>query len=121
APTYFLYTAPLAVIAGVAATDAAASIEGSTRTAWAMLLLLFAVITINRSYVSWIGIEHMPVRLDAGLELPNAHLNVGEDSALEYRALISLIRSKLGSGRLIAGPDCPEVYFLAGRVNPAGH
>src|SRR5262249_11932955 len=34
--------------------------------------------------------------------------------------VMQLVRSHLGEGRLVAGPDCPEVYFLAGRFSQRG-
>src|SRR6185436_7338727 len=51
---------------------------------------------------------------------PRAHLNVPEDQTATYRRLVSLIDAHGKDGELLAGPDCPEVYFLAGRLNPFG-
>lgn len=32
--------------------------------------------------------------------------------------MIALVQSKATNGQLYAGPDCPEIYFLAGMPNP---
>ena len=37
-----------------------------------------------------------------------------------YRRVISLVNEKLGSGLLLAGPDCPEVYFFENRFSMSG-
>jgi hypothetical protein len=35
-----------------------------------------------------------------------------------YRELVDVVRRDSPGGRIVAGPDCPEVYFLSGRDNP---
>jgi hypothetical protein len=37
-----------------------------------------------------------------------------------YRRVVTLIDWHAGGGDLVAGPDCPEMYFLTGRVNRSG-
>ena len=37
-----------------------------------------------------------------------------------YHRLVNIILRHLGNGQLVAGPDCPEVYFLSAVVNPSG-
>jgi hypothetical protein len=37
-----------------------------------------------------------------------------------YRRLVATIGRHLGAGGLVAGPDSPEVYFLAGRAAQDG-
>jgi hypothetical protein len=58
---------------------------------------------------------------DTELNLPRAHLKVGSYDVEVYRNLSSTILRRLHpGGQLIAGPDCPQVYFLLGLVNPSG-
>jgi hypothetical protein len=120
APVYFCYVAPLAVIAAVAALDALPAIRWSAILPWAALLLIFAALSPNRSYLGWLGAEHSPIRFDEPLNLSRAHLNVGVERARAYRNLVASIRAHLHGGQLIAAPDCPEVYFLSGLTNPSG-
>jgi hypothetical protein len=122
APVYFSYVAPLAVVAAVAAASAESRLERRTLLPWAAMLLLFAVVSSNRAYIESLGAFHAPRRFDSALDLPRAHLKLGRSEAQEYRRLVLSIdfRLRAGGGPLIAGPDCPEVYFLAGQINPSG-
>jgi hypothetical protein len=45
---------------------------------------------------------------------------VGAGEAAVYRQVVALVASHLHGGQLVAGPDCPEVYFLTGQFSPAG-
>ncbi len=121
APIYFCYVAPLAVVAAVAAAGAGADCRSrQAMVPWAVLLLLFAVLSANRAYIESLGVYHSPRRFDAPLNLKRAHLNVSRDDARVYRRLVASILSRPHGGQLIAGPDCPEVFFLSGLVNPSG-
>ena len=131
-PVYFLYTTPLAVIAAIAAVDAQRVVRRETILPWAVLLLMFALVSANRGYIGGlVGVppvvpeevfawSHLPSRLNAPLNLPRAHLDVGAEDARVYQQLVSSIGEHLHGGQLLAAPDCPEVYFLAGLPNPSG-
>jgi hypothetical protein len=75
---------------------------------------------MNRGYIYNLGRFHVPQKLDAELHLPKATLRVSEEDARLYQRVIRLVSTHLGEGSLVAGPDCPEIYFLAGRVNASG-
>jgi len=120
APIYFCYVAPLAIVAGVAAADLCSPQRRVALESWSSQFLLFAVVTLNRGYIYNLGQAHAPQALNVNLDLPRAHLRVSADAAVGYRRLVALIAQHAGDGPLIAGPDCPEVYFLTGRVNPSG-
>jgi hypothetical protein len=40
--------------------------------------------------------------------------------AERYQRLMASVDAHLQGRALVAGPDCPEVYFLAGQINPTG-
>jgi hypothetical protein len=120
APIYFCYVAPLAIVAAAGAADLCSPQRRLALGAWGSQLLIFAVVTMNRGYVYNLGQGHAPQALSANLDLPRAHLRVSADDALTYRRLVALIDRHAGDGHLIAGPDCPEVYFLTGRFNTSG-
>ncbi len=120
APIYFSYVTPLAVIAAVAAARTSAAAPRWTLLPWGVMLLSFAILSTNRTYVESLGVKHEPRRFDAKLNLPRAHLRVGGGDAFVYRGLVAGILSHLQVGPLVAGPDCPEVYFLTGLPNPTG-
>jgi hypothetical protein len=121
APIYFCYITPLAVIAGVAL---AGSMPGSRQLlgrAAAVVLLMFALFSMNRGYIYNLGFEHdASYALNVPLNFDRARLDVSAADAVTYRRVMDLIAAHLDGGALVAGPDCPEVYFLAGQFNPAG-
>ena len=120
APIYFSYTTPLIVIAGVAAASTAGCPRPRAALPMAALLLAFAVLITNRGNIHSLGRFNEPDRRDSDLGLPRAHLRVSAGEAGVYRQLMATLTRQYRSGQLIAGPDCPEVYFLAGLQNPSG-
>jgi len=119
-PAYFCYVTPLAVIAGVAVVAGGGWIQRPGLAPWVALVLFFAVGSLHRGYVYVVGLRPEPQQLDVPLELDRAHLYVSARQAIEYRRVTSLVVQHLQGGDLLAGPDCPEVYFLAGRFSPSG-
>ena len=120
APIYFCYVAPLAVIAAVVTAHAESSLRRGTLLPWAVMLLLFAVASANRGYLDSLGVNHAPRQFDTPLRLSRASLKVSAGDARAYRWLMFVVRPHLQGGQLVAGPDCPQVYFLAERTNPSG-
>jgi len=120
APIYFSYTTPLVVIAGVAAADAAGCLQPRLALPMAALLLTFAILITNRGNIHSLGRFNEPDNSDTQLGLRRAHLRVSSGEAGVYRQLLATIARQYHSGQLIAGPDCPEVYFLAGLQSPSG-
>ena len=120
APPYFCYVMPLAVVAAIAAADAVGWIRRPGILPWTVLLLAFALLSMNRGSPATIGVQHLVAQQDVPLKLPRAHLTVRPDHAAAYRRLVALMDAHLRTQSLLAGPDCPEVYFLAGRLNPSG-
>jgi hypothetical protein len=45
-------------------------------------------------------------------------INVPRDEAAQYDEVIHFVTTVSGGGPIIASPDCPEIYFLAGLRNP---
>jgi hypothetical protein len=120
APIYFSYTTPLVVAAAVAAVDASPRLPTRAMLPWATLLVLFAVLITNRGDLYSLGQASAPVRLNVRLRLPRAHLRVGSVDAYVYRQLMMTLGERYHGGGLVAGPDCPEVYFLTGLQSPSG-
>ena len=120
APIYFLYVAPVALIAGIAAVRSMPAGHRLGDGPAAAAVLLFALLSLNRGYVWNVGAEHEVHRLDAPLELPRAHLKVADDEAAIFNTLVPLVMQHLGDRGLVAGPDTPDVYFLTGQFSPSG-
>jgi hypothetical protein len=120
APIYFCYVTPLAVVSAVALAGNAGVATRPALPAAAVLLLVFALASMNRGYVYNLGVVHEVMAPTVPLELERASLHVGRPDAVMYQRLMKLIASRLGDGQLVAGPDSPEVYFLTGRFSPSG-
>lgn len=120
APVYFLYVAPLALLAGVVAFRAMQAPPRLGDGPAIVLALLFALVCMNREYVWNVGSFHRVYDLNAPLALPRATLHVVDFEADVYRRVVPLVRQRLGPGILMAGPDTPEIYFLAGRFSTSG-
>lgn len=119
APIYFCYVAPLAVVAGVALAGHNAALLRPAVPVSAVVLLTFALVSMNRGYVYNLGAAHQPLAIDTPLDVERASLRVSRADAVSYRRVAELISSHIGEGQLVAGPDAPEVYFFAGRFSPS--
>jgi hypothetical protein len=120
APIYFCYAAPLAVVAGVALAGHTRALSRPVVGAAAVVMLAFALVSMNRGYVYNLGMVHQPSTYTTPLALERAHLYVSREDAVSYRRVMRLINRHIGNGKLVAGPDAPEVYFLAGRFSQSG-
>lgn len=117
---YFCYAAPLAVIAGAACARYFSNLRNPALLVWCASLAVFAVLTMNRGYLDSLGAWHQPIAFDTRLDMPRGHLNVRAEEAQTYRRVAELVAEHIGRGRLIAGPDSPEVYFLVDRLSRTG-
>lgn len=120
APIYFCYVTPIAVIAAAAAARHTAALRRPVVRASAALLLIFAVFSLNRGYAYNIGVQHEDTVYSVPLSLPRADFQVSALDAATYDRVVELVASHRGNGRLVAGPDCPEVYFLTGQFSSSG-
>jgi hypothetical protein len=120
AAIYFCYVAPLAALSLLALFSIPAHV---TRPLMAILLvfyLAFAVFRVTPGFIYSMGYFYQPNPQTEPLKLPRARgLRIPPLQAAEYEELIPLIQEHAGTSAYIyAAPDCPEVYFLAGKRNP---
>jgi hypothetical protein len=108
APAYFFYAAPLAVLATAAAVSA-----GVLRRGPVLALLAGVAFYLGAGYAAGVALS-----ATAPLGGPRGGIRVSEADARLYGEVTILVRSHLAGGALWAGPDAPEVYFLAGVPNP---
>lgn len=120
AAIYFCYTVPLVVVAAITAVGVESSSCRRILMPLAVLFGTFGIAIADRGDLYTLGHNATPVRLTAPLDLPRAHLLVSDSDAHLYRRVIASVTQRVRGGSLIAGPDCPEVYFLAGLQNPSG-
>jgi hypothetical protein len=117
APVYFCYVAPLVVLSVAAVVRSA---PGAYYSPVLAFYLIFAILRINPGYIWNLGIRYQPYGPLGRLELGRGYLRVPLDDRRQYEELIAAIRTRATGPYLYAVPDCPEVYFLAGRRNPTG-
>jgi len=119
-PTYFCYVAPLAALAAAAilnTRDPAPRLLPKLTAGYYIVLIMLIVtpgFTLD-SMAAW----YRGARALAPLRVPRAGgLRVDFEEAYDYNRVISLVQAKATNGQVYAGPDCPEIYFLAGMPNP---
>lgn len=122
---YFPYVAPLVFIAGSFGLHAAVNEQGSAdERLWLPRMLvaglsLFALLQLKS--VVPLGNISAPSTQLTGMQLSFDRCGLTVESSLgrAYERLVAEIQSRTGDAEaILAGPDCPEVYFLARRRNP---
>jgi len=116
---YFCYCAPLV---GLTFTGLIARNVTYEKPIWSTLglfLTVFATLYLNYSNPRRIGLRFDRIDNIEKLKSTRSGLSIGIASQLEYDELLQLVDSHTTSDDFIlAGPDCPQFYFLAGRKNP---
>ncbi|MEX0837850.1 MAG: glycosyltransferase family 39 protein [Gemmatimonadota bacterium] len=123
-PMYFPYVAPLAVVAvgGVLARAGARDVRPfhrlvPARTVLAAVALAYAgffIVGPNRGGL----FGPLPPLPEARLPLERGRISVPAAEADEYGRLVAAVLELTRSSYVYAGPDAPEVTFLAGLHNP---
>jgi hypothetical protein len=120
APIYFCYVFPLAVVGAVMLFAATGWIQRPGLKPWAGMLLVFPILAMHPSWLVNVGQRFQRRVFDRPLGVARATLIVTPADADKYSRLTRLVSERLRAGRLLAGPDCPEVYFLTGQLSPVG-
>jgi hypothetical protein len=117
-PIYFCYAAPLTMLALFAIVFAQPRSPVRVHFVVATFFVAFAMVFVNRTYGWNLGVKFLPYAPQSRLDLPRGGLLVPDDDRRTYEELARVIRQHVTGGIIIAGPDCPEVYFLSGFPNP---
>jgi hypothetical protein len=118
APVYFLYVGPLALLSAVAV---ARTWDSGAQPAGGVLLLfalLFAVLRINPGFIYAMGVNYARDRQNELLPLARAGLRVTPEDKSTYTETVAAARLHARGDYIWAGPDAPEMYFLAAKKNP---
>jgi hypothetical protein len=108
---YFCYVAPVAVLA---VTSLLNSMERSPRFVLGALLVFYLLFGIER-----LNPVLNPVTQTAPFTLPRVGgLSVYPEAAQLYQELIPVIQAHAVGTFTYAAPDCAEVYYLSGLLNP---
>ena len=119
APIYFCFFAPLTVLAAAALlSEGAGTADRRPHAAVALLFGVFAVAWLNGRGEGrlWFGLSPRPLVVPLGIA--RASLRVPEPEARLYRDLVAAVHQHARGPFIYAGPETPEIYFLAGRRNP---
>jgi len=110
ANVYFCFVAPLAFLALAHATPAA-----GTRLAGTMVLLgAFAVLALHPGDIGTLGRYPVNVDLTHRLGMARGGLRVSTDDSARYAEVHALVTAHRQGRAVLAGPEIPEVSFLAG-------
>ena len=117
APVYYAYSLPLLLLAIVATVREMPVVRKRALQGLTSVYLVFGAL-----YIAPMKLPGLlgPVADDdtAILELPRAGLRIARADAEDYPMAVQLLRTHALSGVTYAGPDAPEVYFLAALRNP---
>jgi 4-amino-4-deoxy-L-arabinose transferase-like glycosyltransferase len=119
APIYFCYAAPLGFLAAAAAI-------GFFRDPPRILLsivvttgILFGAVVMLPGGLFRLGYRYFADSENHKITLPRAgNIRTSANVAEMYSKVIPLIQQHSRGNTILAGPDCPEVYFLGGFRNP---
>lgn len=117
-PIYFCYVAPLAILALATVLEPFPRISRTMLEVLFAGFLIFAVFEVTPGFIYDMGFRYAPDAQRLALEGERAGgLRTDMQTAAVYNELIPLVRAHAGDGDIYAGPDSPEVYFLAGYSN----
>ena len=117
---YFCYVAPLLALSLAALFSIPERVSKLTFGLLLAFYFAFAIFRVTPSFLHAMAYFYQPDPQTQPLRLPGSGgLRVDPARAREYERLIPAIQAHAGDSNYIyAGPDCPEVYFLAGKRNP---
>jgi len=117
-PTYFLYVVPLLLLTVLALVEGAGRSPRPLLAVTLAFYLGFAVFLVTPGAGVGMAFQYEREHPTAPLRLPRAGLRIRQEDAELYGYLIPRVQARASGGRIWAGPDAPEVYFLGGFQNP---
>jgi hypothetical protein len=117
-PIYFCFTAPIVALTLLSAVRAEPQTLQRLHAGVAAVLLLFAVLRLNREYVHQVGLFPAPRYVVGPWNVSRSGLRVGAIDREVYTRVLDLVGAHARGAYIYAAPDCPEVYFLSGLRNP---
>ncbi|MEP6730397.1 MAG: glycosyltransferase family 39 protein [bacterium] len=118
APLYFCYVAPLVLLTVVALW---CYMQPMPRAIPVMVLVFyagFAVLRINRTTMGRMGTLYLPYPPTERMTTARGAIDIPMFQRDGYDRVISLLQKHSRGEYAWAGPDAPEMYFLAGLRNP---
>ena len=120
-PLYFLHFAPLVPLVALHVLRHARPAGWGFWGLFLVAALAFASLRMGWPRLNWYRGDTGVTQMEP-MGLPRAALRVPWSDAEVYRDLVDEIhRHALPGEPILATPDCPEVYFLSGTINPTPH
>ena len=118
-PLYFCYFAALFFLALAAVFSLPPHRSTLNLAVAGAFLAVFAMFVFRPASIAAFEFERLPAFPNARLNLLRAgNLRVFDDQAATYQALIPSVIQHAAGKPILAGPDCPQIYFLSGLPNP---
>ncbi len=118
APIYFFYAFPLVALAAVALLS---ELELAREPLVAVVGVAYLIVGLFHLQQSGSTLAQAMIGSHPGLTVLDRHrarIYVSSSDAATYRRVTQLLHAHARSGVTIAGPDSPEIYYLAGLANP---
>lgn len=117
APIYFCYIAPLLLLALLALLRLSGGPPKPLSGVLAGFFLALALLALNAQSLRDVGIVMHPALTLVPLRLPRTGIRVRVEDAGRYESVVDTLVAHARGGVTYAGPDSPEIYFLAGLRN----
>jgi len=118
APIYFCYVGPLGLLAAIAVVATWDRAPHPIGGALLGFYFGFALLWLNTGFIYAMGLSYLPDRQTEPLALERGAVRVSAIDKAMYEEAVAAVRAHAQGDYIWAGPDCPEVYFLAGKRNP---
>ncbi len=116
---YFCYTSPFLILAVAAIVTRTKKYDRQLWGSVAAIAGIFAVVWINFSNPRTVGELHQQASEMVTLDLPRGGLKIPAVGYDEIKPTIDYLQQHSQPNEyILAGPDCPQFYFLANRKNP---
>jgi hypothetical protein len=119
---YFLYVAPLAVLAGTGVFSLWRNPPRVVATGVLLFFMLLGATWMNHRLPIGRGFHYRAVDEQVTMDVPRGGgIRVIGFHADTYGRVVQLLQRHSRTAYTYAGPDAPEVYFLSGLQNPTPH
>jgi hypothetical protein len=116
-PNYFYYVAPLVFLAAGGFVAGGGRTPVGLQLAVAGFYLAFAVLEVMPGSQAGLALHPQRRPDPVAVALPRVGLLVAPRLARLYDSLLPLVRERAADGRIWAGPEAPQIYFLGGFRN----
>jgi hypothetical protein len=118
ASIYFCYGAPLFALAAIAGYRYARAPGALLPVALLLTYTIFGFVWLDREAIYWFGLAPYTNPQVVILDHERASIRVTPDDRTVYRNVVALLRRHSTGPFTYAGPDAPQLYFLADLKNP---